>query len=85
MSNHDGSYMLNEVIRTMMDEGIEEQIGRDAFIKLIKKIIEIGRHHDCNNGEILEDLEHLKLCYLCLHESDVLIDGVCPTCDKKFS
>ncbi|MCY0887326.1 MAG: hypothetical protein OWQ59_02610 [Alicyclobacillaceae bacterium] len=41
MSNHDGSYMLNEVLETLVDLGIDAKIGKEttlAFVFVKRKI-----------------------------------------------
>ena len=83
MSNHDGSYMLNEVLQTMLEMRIDERIGRPMTLEFVKRVVKIGNAHDGNPGEILEDLEKIGLCYLCLEESGDLENGLCPSCSDE--
>jgi len=70
MSNHDGSYMLNEVLQYLEDDHTTSlghafrsmlALGH-AFRSMLAKdrakffndILKIGRRHDCNDGEILK-------------------------------
>jgi hypothetical protein len=82
MSNHSGSYMLNDVLRTAKDMNIFESIGKEKSHEFALEIIKIGRHYDCNNGEILENIgAELEICYCCLKETDELDDyGLCKKC-----
>lgn len=54
MSNHSGSYMLNEVLSTAKDMGIFDDIGKEKAQEFALKVAKIGRRYDCNNGEIFE-------------------------------
>jgi len=81
MSNHDGSYMLNEVLHTAKDIGIFKNIGKEKARKFALEMIKIGRDYDCNNGEILDEIaEELGICYCCLKETDDIEDGLCKNC-----
>jgi len=81
MSNHSGSYMLNNVLRTAKDIGIFEVIGKDKAREFALELTKIGNHYDCNDGEILMDIgEELNICYCCLGESDVFEEGLCKSC-----
>ena len=56
MSNHDGSYMLNEILKLLEEDGVFGKLGKEEAQEIVLKILKIGEHHDCNNGEILEDI-----------------------------
>ena len=82
MSNHSGSYMLNEVLYTAKNSGIFEAIGKEKARKFVLALIDIGENYDCNNGEILEEIgKELGLCYCCLSEAeDINYGGLCKKC-----
>ena len=82
MSNHDGSYILNEVLEAFVEMKIDEKIGKEATLEFVKRIIQIGDDHDGNPGEVLDGLERLGLCYSCLRESATLHSGLCPDCNS---
>ena len=80
MSNHSGSYMLNEVLCTAKDMGIFETIGKEKTLEFTHELLKLGSKYDCNDGEILEDMDELGICYCCLKENDDLEDGLCTEC-----
>jgi hypothetical protein len=81
MSNHSGSYMLNSVLCVTEEMGILETIGREKSQQFAIKLINIGNRHDCNSGEILEDIGgRLGICYCCLEKTDDLENGICKEC-----
>lgn len=86
MSNHSGSYMLNEVLCTAKDMGIFEGIGKEKARKFALALIDIGEDYDCNNGEIFEDIgKELGICYCCLKEkSEIDYSGLCKDCGGDF-
>lgn len=80
MSNHSGSYMLNNVICMADKMGILETIGKEKTKEFILEILRIGRHYDCNSGEMLESLDKFGICYCCYNENHDLEDGLCKEC-----
>jgi len=81
MSNHSGSYMLNEVLRKAKEMGVLEQIGKEKTIEFTLALVEIGGSYDCNDGEILDGIsEELGICYYCMKPSDDLKHGLCKDC-----
>jgi hypothetical protein len=81
MSNHSGSYMLNEVLYIVKDMGIFNTAGKEEFRKFALKLVELGYKYDCNKGEILLNIgKELGVCYCCLKETDDLEDGLCKEC-----
>lgn len=86
MSNHSGSYMLNNVLHKIKDMGIFESIGKKKSHEFALEVIKIGRHYDCNNGEILESIgNELGICYCCLEETYELdYSGLCKDCGGEF-
>ncbi len=67
MSNHSGSYMLNEVLTLLDQAKVFELLGREATVKLLQDIVKLAeRRYDCNSGEIM--LNHgrrLGICRIC--------------------
>ena len=86
MSNHSGSYMLNDVLRKIKDMGIFEAIGKEKSRVFSLEVTKIGRHYDCNNGEILEDVgREVGICCCCLKETYELdYSGLCEECGGEF-
>ena len=81
MSNHNGSYMLNEVLELLEEKHFFEKLTVEEKHDFILQIIKIGDENDCNPGEILEDIgERLGICYYCLEISDSFENGLCPSC-----
>ena len=80
MSNHSGSYMLNSVLCIAKDMGILETIGKQKTLEFTRELLKLGSKYDCNDGEILEDMDELGICYCCLKETDDLEDGLCNEC-----
>lgn len=82
MSNHSGSYMLNDIIKMLDDEQVLETIGLQKSQQVIAKLIHIAsREYDCNSGEILEGhTDRLNLCYCCLAITTDLESGLCQSC-----
>ena len=80
MSNHSGSYMLNSVLCVAKDMGIFETIGKEKTLGFARELLKLGSKYDCNDGEILEDMDELGICYCCLKETDDLEDGLCNEC-----
>jgi len=86
MSNHSGSYMLNQVLCTAKDMGIFEAIGKEKSHQFVLEVTKFGRHYDCNNGEILEDIaREAGICCCCLKETYELdYSGLCKDCGGEF-
>ncbi len=83
MSNHSGSYMLNEIIVLMGKYKIFENLGKDETYALVRDIIEISSNYDCNRGEILDGIgRELGICYSCMKQNKIFKDGLCSECRK---
>ncbi len=84
MSDHSGSYMLNDVLNLLNKEQIFASIDKDKTQSLIREIVKIAtRKYDCNSGEILDGLtEEFEICYGCLNSSKNLEYGLCENCLK---
>jgi hypothetical protein len=66
VSNHDGSYMLRDVLTLLDRAGIWEQLPRAKMQQLVVEMVRLAcHHHDCNAGEILDGHEKLGVCYCC--------------------
>ncbi len=81
MSNHSGSYMLNSVLMLMEEQSVFKLLGKEKTQILVRDIIELSDHYDCNPGEILEDIgERVGICYYCKKPADEFHDGLCKSC-----
>ncbi len=81
MSNHDGSYMLSEVLTLLEERNFFSNMTRKEIKKFLNDIVKIGHNYDCNQGEILESIgESMGICYYCIKFSNDLDDGLCPSC-----
>jgi len=83
MSNHTGSYMLNEVLKSIKEIGIFKKLDKTETRDLLKAIFDVSYQYDCNPGEILEDIaEEFEVCYSCLTFDLPLQDGLCQACGR---
>jgi len=82
MSNHSGSYMLNEVITILIREHCFDHLDKEKKQNLIEEIVKLARYEDdCNPGEILEGhTDYFKICYCCLAKTHDLESGLCVKC-----
>ena len=53
MSNHSGSYMLNSIVKTIVDLGLLENASDAQKEALTKKLWSLCWENDCNWGEIV--------------------------------
>lgn len=84
MSNHSGSYMLNEVLKKLDEKSVFALLGKEETQTLVQEIIKISYAYDCNPGEILEDMaERVGVCSYCLKGADEFYDGVCSRCHAE--
>ena len=84
MSNHSGSYMLNEVLQLLEKEAAFNFWGRTKTQEIALKIVQIGHDYGCGSGEILEDIgARIGLCYACRKQADKLHNGLCKACYGK--
>jgi hypothetical protein len=85
MSNHSGSYMLNEVLKSLEQHKVFEILKKDDIQKLIVDILSIASAYDCNDSEILLDIgKRLKICSFCLEYGTDFQSGVCGKCNERF-
>ena len=82
MSNHSGSYMLNDVLKVLERESVFEFLSKVKTQAIIHEITEIARYQaDCNPGEILEGIgERLSICYCCQKSAEEFREGLCRSC-----
>ncbi len=85
MSNHSGSYLINEILYLMQKYNVFDSIGKEKTLSFLNEVKWIGYKHDCNNGEILEGIsDQLKVCYICWEYGNEMNDGICETCVAKL-
>ncbi|MEA2061007.1 MAG: hypothetical protein U9P10_10965 [Thermodesulfobacteriota bacterium] len=84
MSNHSGSYMLNDVLRMLEKKEIFDFLGKEKTQDLVLNVLKMSYQYDCNPGEILEDIgERVGICYYCQSPAEKFHDGICEKCYKK--
>jgi len=86
MSNHHGSYMLNDILKLLDQSSVFEALGRQRTQTLVLEIIKISLDDDCNPGEILKGLgERLGVCYYCREPANEFDDNVdiCKECSTR--
>jgi hypothetical protein len=84
MSNHSGSYLLNEVFHMMEDANILQHLDPKIRYKFMIDVVNMGAiKYDCNPGEILDVIgECYRICYSCLQECDIAEYGLCKECGQ---
>ncbi|ADQ40212.1 hypothetical protein Calkr_0677 [Caldicellulosiruptor acetigenus I77R1B] len=83
MSNHSGSYMLNDVLYKLDELGVFKVLGEDKTLEFVQWLCEYTEEeYDTNPGEILDGIgAKLKICYSCLErKEDVNEYGLCKEC-----
>lgn len=82
MSNHSGSYMLNEILNLLKKEQVFTFLDKTKTQSIIQEMIQIAIwKYDCNSGEILDGLtDEFEICYCCLETSQNLENGICESC-----
>lgn len=85
MSNHSGSYMLNDVLKMFEKEAVFDFLGKEKTQNFIIDILKMAYQYDCNPGEILENIgEKVGVCYSCHKNAEEFYDGVCKRCHEKY-
>jgi len=86
MSNHSGSYMLNDVLKAADEYGLFGFLGKEKTAAFVFKVIQIGYRHDCNPGEILEDMgSRVGICYCCRQQKEGIDEGgLCADCISEL-
>lgn len=82
MSNHSGSYMLNDVLSLMLKQGIWDKLSKDQRQNFMEGIIKITDGYDGNAGEVVDGIaEALGYCYWCeCIVPAVYEDSLCSKC-----
>lgn len=85
MSNHAGSYMLNEAITILNRHRVFAGIDKTARRTLMREIVAMADRYDCNQGEVLAEVAaEFYLCSYCLADTDNPADELCPTCRAEW-
>jgi hypothetical protein len=80
MSNHEGSFFLNEILTLLEEYKFFKKLGSVKTLEFINEAIQLCE--DCNNGEILDEIgERLGICYMCVEYAKKLEDGICSACE----
>jgi hypothetical protein len=85
MSNHSGSYMINEILSLFHQEEVFDKIKFKTMKKLLKGINKIASSEDCNPYEMYEDIgSELGYCSQCDTLYKTPFDGVkCQPCQVE--
>lgn len=87
MSNHQGSYMLNSILRMLDRYAVFEAIGPEKTQEIVLEMLKVYPYnYDCNTSEILEGLgERFGVCYNCRGPATEFRDGICVACDDEIN
>lgn len=83
MSNHAGSYMLNDLLSKMVEFGYFKdmnEVENKKFLTMINKLI---FYNDCNLGEVFDEklAKVLNICRYCSkYRLDINDEGYCKEC-----
>lgn len=83
MSNHDGSCMLNEVLLVLEKYNFFSKLTQEELTNFVHDVVYISNCHDCNSGEIFDDVgKRIKYCYCCKKFAKEFDDdsGMCKEC-----
>ena len=82
MSNHWGSYMLNEVIGLLNREEVFDLLGKTRTQRIVLEMLSRAtEEYDCNPGEVLKGFgATLGLCYYCRSPSHTVVADLCQKC-----
>ena len=81
MSNHSGSYMLNNVLMMLQRYSVFDMIGAKKTQELVLEILWMSHDYDCNAGEILYNIgESVGVCHYCRGPAHEFRDGICKEC-----
>jgi len=84
MSNHSGSYMLNEVMHGLVALGVLNEMSAAQRKSLSELLWRVRGEYNCNWSEVLDaDLARLlKTCARCADECEEVSanDGICAAC-----
>lgn len=89
MSNHSGSYLIQDVLAIIEELGFFENIEKQKISNLCKKIASMAMgHYDCNPGEIMDKISPKHgICYHCWgvvsdNEKNDGFHGFCRKCNE---
>jgi hypothetical protein len=86
MSNHDGGYMLNDILSWFSKAGVLSEMSKSKRSSLLRLIWSLSNRWDCNWYEIIDtDLAvSLAVCRECQRSSRRIDpkEGICPRCWK---
>ena len=85
MSNHWGSYMLNDVLRLLDAEGLFEDLGKERTQDITLKILRIGMENDGNANEVLDGMgPRTGVCFYCQRAVEEFADDEwCKECHEE--
>lgn len=83
MSNHSGSYMLNDVLSLMLEQGLWNKMNKCERQEFMKGIMRITNGYDGNPGEVVDGIaDALGYCYWCeCIVPTVYEEGLCSKCN----
>ena len=89
MSNHSGSYLIQDVLTIIEELGFFENIEKQKISNLCKKIASMAMgHYDCNPSEIMGKMSpKYGICYHCWdvvsdNEKNYDFHGFCSKCNE---
>lgn len=86
MSNHSGSYMINDILKIMLELKMFENISQEDKKVFFEKIWEIVYKNDCNVGEVLECIgKQIGVCYYCHGFKSFFEEDMCVECCTQLS
>jgi hypothetical protein len=87
MSNHDGSYMLSEILHGLAKLDVLKDISLSQRKSIRKLFWNLSWDYDCNWNEIIDadNAMFLAMCAKCERESTELNsdNGYCAKCDQE--
>jgi hypothetical protein len=86
MSNHSGSYLLNEIIGLLHREQVFTWLGKGRTQRIVLEMLDRAtREYDCNIGEILKGHgATVGLCSYCRSPADDVVEDLCRECRAKL-
>ena len=85
MSNHSGSYLLNEVLTILEKRKVFDFLGKEATRDMVLQIVRKAERYDCNSSEILDEIgPRVGLCYYCLTPQSDFVEDVCRKCYSSW-
>ncbi len=85
MSNHSGSYMLNDVMKMLDRYSVFQWLGDEKAQEFGLELIRLADGYDCNADEILEGFGgRLGICFCCEKTASSFQEDVCQSCYDKY-